>query len=617
MKRGLLPRDASGSGGAAASCQRPSRRRSRHALLDAFEDIAPWQAVASDGVTATLRQVNGADGRALCLDYDFHGVSGYAVARRDAADDVSGELRVLAAAARRAGRRTTSSSSWSMPAATTSGGSRSATSVLPSQWTTMQAQAAPDRLRLGPDQPTRLLHSLADLRVDGQRRQGRQRRGVLRRAHLPRLASRRPGATAPARHGQRDAARTSRVRCHRRRCDHCMAGDQARYAGAGGRPRPRARIRRADPAVAAGPARLALPHRPVRRRQRMARGAPRRRGRRRRRPDRAARIGSALPALAARRRAGRRLRVGGAAHRGPRVRAQRRTRSSRPWLRRTPRGWYPRGFVGEQPYWTIVGIDGGHAAGIARRGRRDRARRGVASSVEPFVVARRPAGELGRRAGIAGAAGRLPADSVGALAASRLRARRHRVRAGHDRVVATGCALPPAQYRRDGRATTPSRSRCGRSRSTRRASSSTRPAASARSTRSVSSATSRSSAANRGCVALSAPDAVFATAFDAGDVVAHLSADTLPPERNVSDPTGLASGAWVYRVHLAPGEAREVAWIAPLTGDAADWSGRRRRRHNVPLRRPGAKTFDRVRIRVPDDGRSAWSTRCAPRSRTC
>ena len=51
-------------------------------VLDNFDDIAPWHAVASDGVSSTLRQVDGPDGRALCLDYDFHGVSGYAVARR-------------------------------------------------------------------------------------------------------------------------------------------------------------------------------------------------------------------------------------------------------------------------------------------------------------------------------------------------------------------------------------------------------------------------------------------------------------------------------------------------------------------------------------------------------
>lgn len=51
-------------------------------VLDSFEDIAPWQASASDQVKAALRQVDGPQGKALCLDYDFNGVSGYAFARR-------------------------------------------------------------------------------------------------------------------------------------------------------------------------------------------------------------------------------------------------------------------------------------------------------------------------------------------------------------------------------------------------------------------------------------------------------------------------------------------------------------------------------------------------------
>ncbi|MFL6592219.1 MAG: coagulation factor 5/8 type domain-containing protein, partial [Luteimonas sp.] len=82
MKRGLLPEMVLVL---AALLAAPTAIRSQEAaprLLDSFDDIAPWQAVSSDGVLATLRQVDGPDGRALCLDYDFHGVSGYAVARR-------------------------------------------------------------------------------------------------------------------------------------------------------------------------------------------------------------------------------------------------------------------------------------------------------------------------------------------------------------------------------------------------------------------------------------------------------------------------------------------------------------------------------------------------------
>jgi hypothetical protein len=51
-------------------------------LLDGFEDLAPWQAGSSDGVKASIRAVAGVEGQALCLDFDFSGVAGYATARR-------------------------------------------------------------------------------------------------------------------------------------------------------------------------------------------------------------------------------------------------------------------------------------------------------------------------------------------------------------------------------------------------------------------------------------------------------------------------------------------------------------------------------------------------------
>src|SRR5258706_1312678 len=51
-------------------------------LLDDFEDIGAWSGVASDEVKASLRQAPGASGQALCLDFDFGKVSGYAIARR-------------------------------------------------------------------------------------------------------------------------------------------------------------------------------------------------------------------------------------------------------------------------------------------------------------------------------------------------------------------------------------------------------------------------------------------------------------------------------------------------------------------------------------------------------
>ena len=51
------------------------------AVLDDMKDPAPWKATASDQVKATVRR--DAKDDSLCLDYDFSGVSGYAVLRRE------------------------------------------------------------------------------------------------------------------------------------------------------------------------------------------------------------------------------------------------------------------------------------------------------------------------------------------------------------------------------------------------------------------------------------------------------------------------------------------------------------------------------------------------------
>ena len=51
---------------------------------DPMEDAAAWPAQGSDSVAASSRAVPGVEGRAVALDYDFAGVSGYAFARRKA-----------------------------------------------------------------------------------------------------------------------------------------------------------------------------------------------------------------------------------------------------------------------------------------------------------------------------------------------------------------------------------------------------------------------------------------------------------------------------------------------------------------------------------------------------
>ena len=63
---------------ASASTAQPTALR----VLDRFDDLSAWQVSASDDVQARLRPVEGPSGRAMCLDFDFGAVSGYAVARR-------------------------------------------------------------------------------------------------------------------------------------------------------------------------------------------------------------------------------------------------------------------------------------------------------------------------------------------------------------------------------------------------------------------------------------------------------------------------------------------------------------------------------------------------------
>ena len=51
-------------------------------ILDRFDDIAAWNAVASDGVAAALHPVLDAGRPAMRLDFDLGGTAGYAIARR-------------------------------------------------------------------------------------------------------------------------------------------------------------------------------------------------------------------------------------------------------------------------------------------------------------------------------------------------------------------------------------------------------------------------------------------------------------------------------------------------------------------------------------------------------
>ena len=52
-------------------------------LLDGLESLDGWKATPSDGVSLTIAQDAGEHGKAMRLDFDFHGHGGYAVAHKD------------------------------------------------------------------------------------------------------------------------------------------------------------------------------------------------------------------------------------------------------------------------------------------------------------------------------------------------------------------------------------------------------------------------------------------------------------------------------------------------------------------------------------------------------
>jgi len=54
----------------------------RPVVLDAFESTKGWRAQPADGVSLTIATDSGFRGRAMRLDFDFHGRGGYAVARK-------------------------------------------------------------------------------------------------------------------------------------------------------------------------------------------------------------------------------------------------------------------------------------------------------------------------------------------------------------------------------------------------------------------------------------------------------------------------------------------------------------------------------------------------------
>ncbi|NLA68913.1 MAG: coagulation factor 5/8 type domain-containing protein [Gammaproteobacteria bacterium] len=571
-------------------------------LLDGFEDPGAWSVVASDQVEASLRAVDGAEGLALCLDYDFNGVSGHAGIRRALPlvfpDNYRFEFRF---------RGDAPANDLQFKLVDASGENvwwveRRAVEP-PSRWTQVRYKARHVTRAWGPDPDPRLRASAALELVVHSRVGGRgsvcfdelalSALAPPDDSPLAAIALATAGGAAAAVDGSVSSAWRAPV----------VAGGQRLVLDLG-------RVREfgglvLDWAPGAHASRYAL--------QLSDDGGSWRDARRVEGGD-GGRDWIALPESEARF-------IALAALEGPGAEFALAEAGVRPLsfsahandfvaavAADLPRGRYPRGFSGEQPYWTLLGLDGGLQQGLlSEDGAVEVARGGF--SIEPFVLAD------GALVSWADASprqslqdGYLPIPSVDwrhpgfslrvtAFAAGEprnsqlvLRYRLANTSAG-PRELRLALAVRPLQVNP--------------------------PSQFLNTVGGVSPITDI--AVDGGMVTVAGmprvfakqvPAASFASPFDSGDAVAHLAAGPLPTGTRVAgDPTGLASAALVYRMRLGPGEVGSVEVMVPMTGGSA---AARRWWDAEALQQEAAARWraklDRVGLDVPPQGQALADT---------
>ncbi len=272
----------------------------------------------------------------------------------------------------------------------------------------------------------------------------------------------------------------------------------------------------------------------------------------------------------------------------------------------SPRGAFPRAYTGEQPYWTLIGLDGGTEQGLVGEDGAVEVGKG-GFSVEPFV---RAGGKWISWADVSSERSLqddyLPIPSVqwhhdalelrvtafvqGTPAQAQLVARYQLRNTGKEaRDFSLALAVRPFQVNP--------------------------PTQFLNTVGGISRI--EQMAVDGGQVSVNgkpkvfaaqAPDASFVTAFDSGMAVKQLSAAKLPATRQVKDDTGLASGALVYNWHLEPGQTREVAIVVPQTGTAALPAGFDAERAQQQVAQAWRDRLDRVRFTVPAEGQPMVDT---------
>ena len=271
-----------------------------------------------------------------------------------------------------------------------------------------------------------------------------------------------------------------------------------------------------------------------------------------------------------------------------------------------PHGTLPRGFSGEQPYWTLLGLDGGREQALmGEDGALEAAKSGF--SVEPFVVLD------GKVLGWADVTARqrlqddyLPIPSVdwthekfdlqvtgfvqGRPEQAQLVAR-YRLhnpdKVAHEYRLALAVrpfqVNPPSQFLN---------TVGGVSRIEQLA---------------LQGGQVRVNGQPR-VFALQAPDAAFASAFDSKLAVTHLADKNLPGTHEVNDPTGLASGAMLYTWKLEPGQSREVALVLPQTGSWAAPAGFDAGKAQQQVAALWRQKLDQVKLQLPEAGKPLADT---------
>jgi hypothetical protein len=292
-----------------------------------------------------------------------------------------------------------------------------------------------------------------------------------------------------------------------------------------------------------------------------------------------------------------------------------------------PRGRYPRGFYDEQTYWTVVGVDGGHETGLfSEDGALEVARGGF--SIEPFLLDSRagerrllswadveishglldgylPVPRVGwRRDGLALDVETFAASNAGSAAAvpgSNLYASYTLKNEGATpRSLVLALALrpfqvnPSVQFLNTPGGISPIHELAWR-----------KPSDDAREAVYVDG--------KPRVYPLDHTDGFRASAFDAGMAVDRLADGTLPATTSVRDDTGFASGALLYRIELPPGAHRTVVLQMPLDGAApADLFQIAADAWYRLLRDKAAQDWrgklDRVALRLPAQGRALADT---------